>query len=306
MRQRYDRGMSDNPLKLRQIHHVEFWVGNAKQAAYYYRKAFGFSQFAYAGLETGQPRHGVLRAAPGQGAARVSHAARRRTIRRPSTCKLHGDGVRDIAFQVDDADRAFDEAVNAGPGRPSSRTTRSTRTAASAAASIHTYGDTLHSFIGSTTTTARSCPATSSGPWPARMPASCASTTSSATSNWARWTTGPTGTATCSGFKRYISFDDKDISTEYSALMSIVMSDDCHAIKFPLNEPATGKRKSQIEEYLGLLSGPGRAAHRAADHRHRAHGAAAARQRRRVPERARRPTTSSCRRASARSTRPST
>ena len=77
--------MSDNPLKLRQIHHVEFWVGNAKQAAYYYRKAFGFSQFAYSGLETGKREMASYALATGQGAAGLSHAARRPTIRRPNT-----------------------------------------------------------------------------------------------------------------------------------------------------------------------------------------------------------------------------
>ena len=85
------------------------------------------------------------------------------------------------------------------------------------------------------------------------MPASSASTTSSATWTSARWSTGRTGTRNVLGFKRYISFDDKDISTEYSALMSIVMSDDSYAIKFPINEPAAGKRKSQIDEYLAVL-----------------------------------------------------
>ena len=88
------------------------------------------------------------------------------------------------------------------------------------------------------------------------------------------------------GFKRYISFDDKDISTEYSALMSIVMSDDAYAIKFPINEPAAGRRKSQIDEYLRVLRRPRRAAHRAARGRHRSHRDRAARSRRRVPARA--------------------
>src|SRR4029450_2216588 len=138
--------MTDNPLKLRQIHHVEFWVGNAKQAAYFYRKAFGFSQFAYSGLETGQ--RDMASCAMGQGKARLVF----RTPLSPDHpaadhLKLHGDGVRDIAFQVDDADKAFDEAVKRG-ARPAvephdevdahGRIRR---------ASIHTYGDTLHSFI---------------------------------------------------------------------------------------------------------------------------------------------------------------
>ena len=106
--------MSDNPLKLRQIHHVEFWVGNAKQAAYFYRKAFGFSQVAYAGLETGQPRPDLVRAAAGQGAVRVRRPPLAPTAPVADHVRRHGDGVRDIAFQVDDADAAFDEAVTRG------------------------------------------------------------------------------------------------------------------------------------------------------------------------------------------------
>src|ERR671919_734429 len=105
--------MSDNPLRLRQIHHVEFWVGNAKQAAFFYRHAFGFSEIAYAGLETG--RREACSYTLRQGKARfvlttplTSDGAIAEHIR------LHGDGVRDIAFQVDDADRAFEEAVAGG------------------------------------------------------------------------------------------------------------------------------------------------------------------------------------------------
>src|SRR4029450_10783286 len=105
--------MADNPLKLRQIHHVEFWVGNAKQAAFFYRKAFGFSEFAYSGLETGE--RAMTSYALKQGRARFVFATPLNPAHPAAEhLRAHGDGVRDIAFQVDDADRAFEEAVARG------------------------------------------------------------------------------------------------------------------------------------------------------------------------------------------------
>jgi 4-hydroxyphenylpyruvate dioxygenase len=247
--------MSDNPLKLRQIHHVEFWVGNAKQAAFYYRQAFGFSQIAYAGLETGH--RDLTSYALQQGKARFVFT----TPLAPGPCAdhihRHGDGVRDIAFQVDDADAAFEEAVRRGAepaiaphdvADPHGRVRR---------AAIKTYGETIHSFVSL---------ADYDGPF---LPGFAERHVAGADAGilridhivgnvelgkmdyWADWYSNVLG------FKRYISFDDKDISTEYSALMSIVMSDDSYAIKFPLNEPAMGRRKSQIDEYLEYYGGPG-------------------------------------------------
>jgi 4-hydroxyphenylpyruvate dioxygenase len=138
--------MTENPQKLRQIHHLEFWVGNARQAAEFYRRSFGFSQFAYAGLEIGQRGAG-------------SYALRQGTIRlvlsspltpdHEATAHLarHGDGVRDIAFQVDDADRAFEEAVRRG-ARPALEPCDMTDQGGTVRrAAVHTYGDTIHSFI---------------------------------------------------------------------------------------------------------------------------------------------------------------
>src|SRR6266705_2413841 len=105
--------MSDNPLKLRSIHHVELWVGNAKQAAYFYRNAFGFSQIAYAGLETGQRNHTSY--ALSQGKARlVATSPLDPDSAIAKHIATHGDAVRDIAFLVDDADRAFEEALRRG------------------------------------------------------------------------------------------------------------------------------------------------------------------------------------------------
>jgi 4-hydroxyphenylpyruvate dioxygenase len=246
----------DNPLRLRQIHHIEFWVGNAKQAAFYYREAFGFSQFAYAGLETG--RRDACSYALEQGKARF-------VLTTPLTpdgpiaehIRLHGDGVKDIAFQVDDADAAFEAAVSRGarpavePFEAGDQQGRVRR------ASVHTYGDTIHSFISSDDYRgpflpgyeARRIPGRDAGIL--RVDHIVGNVELGRMNEWADWYSNVLG------FKRYISFDDKDISTEYSALMSIVMSDDSYSIKFPINEPAGGKRKSQIEEYLEYYRGPG-------------------------------------------------
>jgi len=248
--------MQDNPLKLRQIHHVEFWVGNAKQAAFFYRNAFGFSQVAYAGLETGRRESSsyVLQ----QGRARfvlttplVPDSPEAEHVR------LHGDGVRDIAFQVDDADRAFAEAVKRGaePAIEPHDVCDGGGTVRRAA--VRTYGDTIHSFIAldgfAGTFLPGYQPREVKGPDAGilRVDHIVGNVDLGEMEHWADWY------SKVLGFKRYISFDDKDISTEYSALMSIVMSDDSYAIKFPINEPAAGKRKSQIDEYLQFYRGAG-------------------------------------------------
>ena len=276
--------MHDNPLKLRQIHHVEFWVGNAKQAAFFYRQAFGFSQVAYAGLETGRRESSsyVLQ----QGRARfvlttplVPDSPEAEHVR------LHGDGVRDIAFQVDDADRAFEEAVKRGaaPAFEPHDVTDGSGTVRRAA--VRTYGDTIHSFIALDGFTGTFLPGYQArevkGPDAGilRVDHIVGNVDLGEMEHWADWY------SKVLGFKRYISFDDKDISTEYSALMSIVMSDDSYAIKFPINEPAAGKRKSQIDEYLQFYRRGGRAAHRAAHERHRPDGLRAEEPGRRVPHR---------------------
>ncbi|HEX8409030.1 MAG TPA: 4-hydroxyphenylpyruvate dioxygenase [Thermoanaerobaculia bacterium] len=245
-----------NPLKLKRIHHVEFWVGNAKQAAFYYRKAFGFSQVAYSGLETGNRSFAsyVL----GQGKVRFvistpfdpDHAASEH-IRR------HGDGVRDIALLVEDADYAFAEAVKRGAEPVFEPRDEQDERGAIRRAAIKTYGDTIHSFIsykgyegpflpGYTPAAAEGTPVGI-----AAVDHMVGNVELGAMSKWCEWYSN------VMGFSRYITFDDKDINTEYSALMSIVMSDDNRVVKFPINEPAEGKRKSQIQEYLEWYYGPG-------------------------------------------------
>jgi 4-hydroxyphenylpyruvate dioxygenase len=248
--------MAQNPLRLKSIHHVEFWVGNARQAAFFYRRGFGFSQTAYAGLETGQRDH-------------TSYVLNQGRIRFVLTTPLlpelpasehlrcHGDGVRDIAFHVDDAEAAFAEAVRRG-ARPAvePRELRD-RHGTVRHAAIHTYGDTLHSFVSFEDYdgpfmpgfVAREVPAESLGLL--RIDHIVGNVELGRMDEWADWY------SRVLGFDRFLSFDDKDIATEYSALMSVVMADDSQAIKFPINEPAPGRKKSQIDEYLEYYRGPG-------------------------------------------------
>ncbi len=245
-----------NPLKLKNIHHVELWAGNAKQSAYFYRKAFGFSQIAYSGLETGnrQTTSYVL----SQGKIRFvitspltpSHPAAEH-IRR------HGDGVIDVALQVEDADFAFAEAVRRGarPAIEPHDVTDDYGTVRRAA--VHTYGDTLHSFISYKSYNGPFLPGYRAAE--VREESAGLLVVDHVVGNvelgkmnvWAEWYTN------VMGFSRYITFDDKDISTEYSALMSIVMSDSNRVVKFPINEPAPGRKKSQIDEYLEWYHGAG-------------------------------------------------
>jgi 4-hydroxyphenylpyruvate dioxygenase len=245
-----------NPLRLKSIHHVEFWVGNARQSAYYYRLGWGFSQTAYAGLETGERE-------------RTSYVMSQGKIRFVLTTPLspeseasdhircHGDGVRDIAFHVDDADAAFAEAVRRGAvPAVEPRELRDAHGAVRHAA-VHTYGDTLHSFISYDGYSGPFLPGFAERTVPGhdigllRIDHMVGNVELGRMNEWADWY------SKVLGFDRFITFDDKDISTEFSALMSVVMSDDSQSIKFPINEPAPGRRKSQIDEYLEYYRGPG-------------------------------------------------
>jgi 4-hydroxyphenylpyruvate dioxygenase len=248
--------MAENPLRLKSIHHVEFWVGNARQAAYYYRQGFGFAQFAYAGLETG--RRDAASYALQQGKARIVLT----TPYGPEDpindhIRLHGDGVRDICFHVDDADAAFAEAVARGAEAVSAPSERADEHGAIRHAAIAAYGNTIHSFVSYTSYRGPFLPGYAAKDGPGRdtgllrIDHIVGNVELGRMNAWADWY------SRVLGFSRYISFDDKDISTEYSALMSIVMSDESFAIKFPINEPAPGRKRSQIEEYLDFYRGPG-------------------------------------------------
>jgi 4-hydroxyphenylpyruvate dioxygenase len=248
--------MSDNPLRLKSIHHVQFVVGNAKQAAFFYRQAFGFSEVAYAGLETGD--RGLASHVVTQHKTRFVFASPLDTEGSAAEhLRQHGDGVRDIAFDVDDAERAFDEAVRRGASAAIPPRVLSDEHGRVAHAAIHTYGDTLHSFVSNIDYDGPFLPGFVSRDLRGdetgilRVDHIVGNVPLGKMNEWADWY------SRVLGFSRYISFDDKDISTEYSALMSIVMSDGSHAIKFPINEPAQGRRRSQIQEYLDYYRGPG-------------------------------------------------
>ncbi len=273
-----------NPLGLKKIHHVEFYVGNAKQAEFYYRKAFGFSRLAYSGLETGnrettsyvlrQNRVNFVLTTP----LNPEHPA-------AEHIKQHGDGVRDIAFLVEDADHAFNEAVKRGATAFIEPHDWKDENGSVRKAAIHTYGDTIHSFLSYSGNPHISKGTNGNGVQP-----SATADGSDLKNNYngvflPGFVSQPVDGEDVGivlvdhivgnvelgrmnfwcdyyrdvmGFERYITFDDKDISTEFSALMSIVMSDGGHNIKFPINEPAEGKGgKSQIQEYIDFYRSAG-------------------------------------------------
>ncbi len=231
-------------------------MGNARQAAFFYRQAFGFSQNAYAGLETGSRESASHVLAQGQARLVLTTPLASDGLL-SEHIRAHGDGVRDIAFLVADADRAFEEAIRRGARAAIEPRTLRDEHGSVRHAAIHTYGDTIHSFLthldydGPFLPGYRACsrPAPSAGIL--RIDHIVGNVELGRMEEWAAFYSGVLG------FHRYIHFDDQDISTEYSALMSIVMSDDSFAIKFPINEPAAGRRKSQIEEYLDYYRGPG-------------------------------------------------
>ena len=244
-----------HPLKLKSIHHVELWVGNAKQAAFYYRNALGFSQFAYAGLETGNRDFSSY--AMRQGKAIVVLSTPLSDGYMTQHLYKHGDAVRDIAFHVADADAAFHEAVKRGAQPLAEPFDESDEFGRIRRAAIHTYGDTIHSLISPVDYKGPFLPGYQAVDLPGRdagilrIDHIVGNVELGKMNEWADFYSN-----VC-GFHRYINFDDKDISTEYSALMSIVMSDDSQSVKFPINEPAEGRRKSQIQEYLDYNNGPG-------------------------------------------------
>ena len=224
--------------------------------------------------------------------------------------RQHGDGVRDIALWVDDARDAHAEGGRARRRvRGTSRARCATTTARSSSPAIKIYGDTIHSLVERQELSRRcSCPASSRAtpryqaePTGLQYVDHCVGNVELGKMNeWVGFY------ERVMGFKNLISFDDEDISTEYSSLMSKVMSNGNERIKFPINEPATGKKKSQIDEYLDFYRGPGRAAPRARDRRHHHHGDARCAIAASSSSRRRRRTTTSSRTASARSTSRST
>ena len=138
--------MNKDPVPLKAVHHVEFWVGNAKQAAYYYRKAFGFSQIAYSGLETGDREKASYVLA--QGRVRLVFSTPLNSENELSKhIKKHGDGVKDIAFHVDDAKACYEACIKRGAKSAAEPSTMKDENGTSTHAAVYTYGETIHSFI---------------------------------------------------------------------------------------------------------------------------------------------------------------
>jgi 4-hydroxyphenylpyruvate dioxygenase len=254
--------MSTDVLPLRRIDHVRFFVGNARQSAYFYRNAFGFDVVAYAGLET-RTRHEagyVLRqgditfvlASP----LGPSHHEALRLIN-------HGDGVQDIALEVDDVTTAYNTAVRRGAVGVVGPRLLEDENGVYETATIRTYGDTLHSFVNhdryrgvfapgyKPLDPERYSPRTFRSAGLKTIDHIVGNVEEGRMNEWVRFY------EEVMGFSQLISFDDKDISTDYSALMSKVVQGGDGRIKFPINEPAKSKRRSQIEEYLNFYSGPG-------------------------------------------------
>lgn len=251
-----------DPLPLRRIDHVKFFVGNAKQSAYFYRNAFGFDVPAYAGLETkikNEARY-VLK----QGLINFVLVSPLHDDH-PENYRLmkHGDGVMDIAFEVDDVQKSYETVTKRGAKGVRGPELLEDDSGVIEVATFKAYGDTTHSFINRDRYKGIFAPGYQTlapdryGPGrfqPVGLKAIdhiVANVEDGKMNEWVKWYED------VMGFSLLVSFDDKDISTEYSALMSKVVQGGGGKIKLPINEPAHGKRKSQIEEYLNFYHGPG-------------------------------------------------
>ena len=238
--------------------YVEFYVGNAKQAAHYYKTAFGYQSFAYAGLETGITD-------------RTSYVLKQDKIRLVLTTALksdsvigehvkkHGDGVKVIALWVEDARKSYEETIKRGAKSFMEPVVEKDEHGEVVRAGIYTYGETIHMFVERKNYKGDFLPGfvewkSDYNPTPVglkfidHMVGNVGWNQMNATVKWYE---------DVMGFVNFLTFDDKQITTEYSALMSKVMSNGNGRIKFPINEPAEGKKKSQIEEYIDFYEGAG-------------------------------------------------
>jgi 4-hydroxyphenylpyruvate dioxygenase len=246
---------------LRKIDHMKFFVGNARQAAYFYRNAFGFDIVGYAGLETKVKHEAgyVLQ----QGQIRFVLVSPL-TPDHPESYRLvkHGDGVMDIAFDVENVEESYRKATERGAVGVSKPQLLEDEYGVYEHAAIKTYGDTLHSFVNRDKYRGVHCPGyqpidPARYGTPAKPTGLVAIDHAVGNVELGKMNEWVNFYAKVLGFNQLMSFDDKDISTEYSALMSKVMQNGTGRIKFPINEPAVGKRRSQIDEYLEFYNGPG-------------------------------------------------
>jgi 4-hydroxyphenylpyruvate dioxygenase len=245
-------------LPLNGTDHIEFYVGNAKQSAYYYQHAWGYKLVAYAGPETGVRD-------------RASYVLQQNKVRLVLTTSVlpdseitrhqakHGDGVKFLSILVDDATKSFEETVKRG-AKPYMEPTRfEDENGWVIISAIHTYGDTVHKFVQRNNYNGAFLPGFKAVDNAMEVKSvglkyvdHCVGNVElGAMNQWVKYYED------VMGFKLLITFDDEDISTEYSALMSKVVSNGNGYIKFPINEPAEGRKKSQIEEYLDFYHGAG-------------------------------------------------
>ena len=251
------KAVAEDFMPLNGVDHVELWVGNAAQAAYYYRHAFGFKEVAYAGLETGVRDH-------------ASHVLRQGRITLVLTGALnsdspiaahqhkHGDGVKVIALSVPDAQYAFDTAVERGAKAVVRPHVISDDFGSVKLASIETYGETIHTFVERGDYAGPFLPGyvarEDEGVGDVGLLAIDHIVGNVELGRMEEWVSYYEDVF---GMTEMIHFTDEAISTEYSALMSKVVTDGKGRVKFPINEPAEGKRKSQIDEYLEFYEGAG-------------------------------------------------
>ena len=245
-------------LPLLGIDYVEFYVGNSKQSAHYFKSAFGFQSEAYSGLETGN-RENVSFVIKQEKIRLILTSSYKTSSDVNKHCDKHGDGVKVIAFLVDDAKKSFDETVKRG-AKPYMKPTREEDENGYVIRSgIHTYGETIHLFVERNNYNGVFLPGYIK--WDSNYnPESIGLKYIDhivGNVGWNKMNVWSKFYEEVLGFSQIISFDDKDISTEYTALMSKVMSSGNGRVKFPINEPAEGLNKSQIEEYLDFYNGAG-------------------------------------------------
>jgi 4-hydroxyphenylpyruvate dioxygenase len=245
-------------LPLQGTDYIEFYVGNAKQAAHYYKTVFGFQSLAYSGPETG------IR-------DRASYAIRQNKLTFVLTTPMHpdgaiadhiykhGDGVKAIALKVEDATSAWNETTKRGGKSFMKPTTLTDDDGELVMSGIHTYGDVVHLFIERENYRGAFMPGfrKSESSYNPKETGLLYCDHCVGNVGWNQMNPWVKFYEDVMGFKNILTFDDKDISTEYSALMSKVMSNGNGFVKFPINEPAEGKKKSQVEEYLEFYHGEG-------------------------------------------------
>lgn len=250
--------LREDTLPLRAVKHVELYCGNAKQSAYFYRVAMGFSLVAYAGPETGvrdkvtyvlqQDRITLLLTTPIVKDSPIT-----------SFLSMHGDGVRDVAMETTDAEFCYAYTTGKGAKSILAPAVLEDKHGRVKIATVHAYGDTVHTFVENIDY---------SGPFMPHFEPTPEDTLARPVGlkyidhvvgnmDWNQMNNAVQYYLDTFGFSKFVSFDDKDISTEFSALRSTVVSNHNKWIKFPINEPAEGKRKSQIEEYVTFNNGPG-------------------------------------------------